>query len=281
MRAESLQSVELRDIFKAIARGEDIVPFFPKKIQKDLVKRGDLAIAEISGRDSIAAALKLIKEGKETEILPVADDVPPQYGNMNEAFSPIFWLQKEAKKHGAKVHDLVIVKEHELYSTLTAKYSREMIKRYGFYTPCMPCHLYFHSIRAVLITALGGTRVIGGERDSHDGKMKPSQVPTAIDYYIKAVKELGGELILPLRNIDKTQDIIDFTYEENTQLSCMFKRTFKDLSESIMRDETRIKKFFEEFAMPLNLKLMKELTTNENVDVIKTADEFVAKLNGT
>ena len=75
--------------------------YLPKRLGSELGNTKKIAIAEIAGRDSVAAALNLIKERKVDEILPIADDVPPQYGNLNEAFNPIFWLQKEAEKYGA------------------------------------------------------------------------------------------------------------------------------------------------------------------------------------
>lgn len=271
--------MELRDVYRAIAKGEDILCVFPSVLAEELSGVKNIAIAEISGRDSIAAALKFIMDGGGDDILPVADDIPPQYGDFNEAFSPVFWLRKKAEEYGARVHSLIFIKEHELYKTLVAKYMREVISHYGFYTPCIPCHMYFHTIRAPLVKALGGSKIIGGERDSHDGRIKPSQIPMAIDYYKKAVRELGSRLVLPLRHIVNTKEIISFTYEEDTQLSCMFKELHGDLSQSIMQNTGKLRRFLEEFVMPINLKLIRALTTDENADIPKLANEFMDNLD--
>lgn len=271
-------TIRAREAFSTIARGGDVVELFPKEMREELRDAEDITIAEIADRDSIAASLKAVKDHGIKELLPVADDIPPQYGNLNKAFNEVFWLKKEAEKYGAKIHDLVFLESDEIYNILTTRYSKELIKHYGFFAPCMSCHLYFHTIRVPLVRALGGTRVVGGERNSHDGRMKVSQIPIAIDYYKKAVEELGGELVLPIRDIESTEEIIQLSYKENPQLSCMFKEMYGNIPQSIMENEGLLKKFLSEFAVPLDLKVINELTSKPVVDLTKVSDEYVESL---
>jgi len=268
-------TIELKDVYGAIARGDDVLQYFPRDLENELSGREDIVIAEIAGRDSIAAALSLIKSGEVMDILPISDDVPPQYGNLDVPLGPVFWLREEAEKYGVRVHDLAFIRDYELYNILTAKYSKEIIKSYGFYTPCTSCHLYFHTIRAPLVRALGGTKIICGERDSHDGRIKPSQFPLALDYYKEAVRALGGELLLPIREIDDTNEIKSVAFKEDKQRSCMFKQSNIGVIERIMDDETGVGRFFEEFALPLTIKLIDTMTREEDANITKIANEFV------
>jgi len=270
-------TIRLRNLYEAIARGDDILQYFPNGLREDLEGREKIAIAEIADRDSIAACLKVIMDGKIKEILPVADDIPPEYGNLNKAFNHVFWLQKQAEKYNAKVYDLVFIKSEEIYTTLTARYTEELISRYGFYAPCISCHMYFHTLRVPIVRALGGTKIVGGERELHDNRVKTSQIPLAIDYYQKAVSMLGGELILPLRKISDTKDIINLTFDDNPQLSCMFKERYGDLPRSVMNDKVKLKKFIEEFSLPITVDLIRTITTKQNVSITGWADDFVEK----
>lgn len=271
-------TVKLKTLYKAIARGDEITRFFPNGLSDDLEGRENVAVAEIADRDSVAAVLKVMKEGEIKEILPIADIIPPEHGNIRKGFNQVFWLKEKAKKYNVKIYDLMFIESYDLYSTLAARYSRELINRYGFYTPCIACHMYFHTIRVPIVKALGGTQIIGGERNSHDGRLKPSQIPIAIDYYKKAVGMLGGNLVLPLRDIVDTNEIIKLTYDDHPQLSCMFKETYGGLPESIMRDEERLKGFLEEFALPLTLDLIGVMVRKENPNIIGLADKFVERL---
>jgi hypothetical protein len=272
------RTVNLSCAYKKIAKGESILPCFPDDMSEPLSGAKDLAIIEVADRDSIAAAMKAIKEGIVTEILPVADIIPPESGNINKAFSQIFWLKHETQKYDVKFYDLVFITYDDLYNVLTARYSEELITKYGFYSPCLTCHLYFHASRAPLVQALGGTKIIGGERNSHNGKIKMSQLPMALDYYKKAISDLGAELILPIRDISDTKDIINLSYHDNAQLSCMFKQMYGKIPTRIIQNEALMKNFFERFAVPLSVGLIKELTTNPDADIIAFSDAFMQNL---
>jgi len=280
IRSAYEHTVDVKDLYEAIARGEDILQHMPDHLAEQLGKSNKVAIAEIADRDSIAAVVKIAREGKVGEVLPVADAVPPLYGDLNKAFDEVFWLKQKVAGYDCRVYDLIFLEASDLYNTLVARYKNYIIKRYGFYTPCLTCHLYFHTARVPIVKALGGTKIIGGERKSHDGRIKASQIPVAVEYYTKAVRALGGELILPLWEVENTKDIIKMTYADNPHLSCMFKETFGNLSETIAKDELVVKKFFQEFAVPLDLRLINAMTSKENVDLIKVADEFVKELQG-
>ena len=272
------RTVNLSQVYQKIALGESILSCFPDDSAEQLKDANDVAIMEVADRDSIAAGMKAIKEGLVTEILPVADIIPPESGNINKAFSQIFWLKHEAKEYNVKIHDIIFIEHVDLYNVLTARYSEELITKYGFYSPCLTCHLYFHTSRAPLVRALGGKKIIGGERNSHDGKIKMSQIPLALNYYKKAISELGAELILPIRDIKDTKDIISLSYNDNTQLSCMFKQMYGNLPPRITQNKTLLRNFFEGFAVPLSVSIIKELTTNPAADLIGFSDAFMQNL---
>ncbi len=80
--------------------------------------------------------------------------------------------------------------------------------------------------------------------------------PKTIDYYKKAVEHMGGELLLPIRGVVDSNEIKAFSYAENVQLPCMFKQSGTGLEEQLLEEEAAVRGFFEEFAIPLMLKLM-------------------------
>jgi hypothetical protein len=78
---------------------------------------------------------------------------------------------------------------------------------FGFFSPCVGCHLYFHAIRIPLAKKLNCSLVIAGEKESHNGKIKVNQIGAALDSYTLFSKQFGIELFLPLRAAKLGKDI--------------------------------------------------------------------------
>jgi len=50
-------------------------------------------------------------------------------------------------------------------------------------------------------------KVISGERESHDGKIKINQYSLSLDAYIKVMEYFDVELIMPIRNVKDSETI--------------------------------------------------------------------------
>lgn len=177
----------------------------------------DLAIAQISGRDSVAAVSLSLGSGTISRVFPVADKLPNLEGDWSVISGNVEWLQQ---RYPGRVLDLVVFTHGRLYQDLT-DLSQRILQ-----TPCVGCHLYFHVYPIPILRALGRTKVISGARESHDGKLKINQLPYALDCYQRIVHGLGGQLLLPVRRLTRCQEVVDVLDEaaiftaQSPQLHC-------------------------------------------------------------
>ena len=47
---------------------------------------------------------------------------------------------------------------------LCGRYTTHFIKKFGFFSPCVGCHFYIHTVRVPIAKLLQSNLVIGGER---------------------------------------------------------------------------------------------------------------------
>ena len=182
-----------------------------------------LAIVEIAGRDSIAAAVKSVEEESFTDLLPTYVYTGTEHGSwasIDQAVERLAGLLPEVR-----IHNLVALGSPCFWQALCGRFISELISRYGFYTPCVGCHLYLHSVRIPLALALGKVPIISGEREWHDGAMKVNQISEALNVYEKIAKDFGIRLLFPVRNItkgDRIEEILGFEWQEGKeQLGCV------------------------------------------------------------
>ena len=130
-----------------------------------------------------------------------------------------------------------------------------LFSRFGFYTPCLGCHLYLHALRVPLARLTGAPYIISGERERHDGRVKVNQLPSALDAYTAFVGRFDVELLLPLRSIHSGKEIERIVGQEwkegGGQLECVLSKNYQDTDGSVTYNEAGIRRFFEEFAFPI------------------------------
>ncbi len=139
-------------------------------------KQSGLAIIEMAGRDSVAAAIKSVKEEGFTDLLPTYVYTGTEFGSWASVPEAVARMKKQLPAN-VKVHDLLVFGSPGFWQALNGRYAGELLNKYGFYTPCIGCHLYLHSTRIPLAVLLGNKPVITGERESHDGRIKINQIP--------------------------------------------------------------------------------------------------------
>jgi hypothetical protein len=115
------------------------------------------------------------------------------------------------------------------------------------------CHLYLHALRIPLAKKIMCNVIIGGERESHEGRIKINQISVALDAYVSFARTFGIELFLPLRKIAKNEQIetiINQPWDEGTeQLECVLSKNYVDRKGDVVYSESAIKRFFSEFAV--------------------------------
>lgn len=168
-------------------------------------------ILGVSGSDSVAAMVKLIKDGlieKNSIVIPVTCWLPNLLDEVNEELAKnVKLLQKYGMQNEIIIEDSVVIDirqlEDSIHEELTA-YSKKITG-----SNCPGCHLTIYYVCGLLAKDLGGNIIISGGRESHDGKFKINQVDTALDEFKAILKNIGVEIIFPLRYVTKKEDVMD------------------------------------------------------------------------
>lgn len=257
-------------IFEIVSVKPELIVEFPdwmlsKETENELRETEGLAIAEIAGRDSIAAVLQAAKTGNIKAILPTLAYTGTEFGNWEAPVKKIHQIKEELNKKGIKVFDTVLLGAPKFWWHLCGRYATDLFKRFGFYSPCVGCHLYLHAVRIPLAKKINCDVLIGGERESHDGKTKINQIECALDAYTHLAESFGVKLLLPLRQVRSGKVIESITghlwKKDTEQLECVMSKNYLERDGSVIYSEDDIKRFFKEFALPEAEKEIKRLLT--------------------
>ncbi len=245
------------------------------KIIKELPK--NTAIGEFAGRDSVAAIIKALEDETITNILPIASFAPTEYGDFEVLKSNYEQMVTRIQKlygNGRKVHPLTYYSNPDLWSIINGRFLDFNVKNFGFYTPCIGCHAYLHLVRIPIALKLG-SRIITGERESHDGRIKLNQTSEALDAYVKIAKHFNVDLIMPIRYMedgDQVKDLIGWEWEEGkAHQSCAFSGNYIEPDGSVYYDKERVQSYLDGFLYPVCTVLGEELIKDEDV----TRDQMI------
>jgi hypothetical protein len=238
----------------------------PSSTINKIRKTQNTAIAEIAGRDSIAAVIKACETNVFKAIIPTIAYTGTEFGDWEIPFKKTRFLKNLLKKKGVFLYDPILIGFPEFWWKLCGRYSVDLSLKYGFYSHCVGCHLYFHAIRIPLAKKLQCKIVIGGERESHDGRLKVNQIGIALDAYIAFMKKFGIELLLPLRFTKSGEEIellIGKHWDEGKeQLACVLNKNYLDTEGRALINEDAVKKFLNEFAVKTAEESIKEYIEN-------------------
>ncbi|MBW2184676.1 MAG: hypothetical protein JRF49_12545 [Deltaproteobacteria bacterium] len=245
-------------IFEIVSAKPELVDTFPRWMlsettENELKNTEGLAIVEIAGRDSIAAALEAVKERDFKAFLPTIVYTGTEFGSWKVTFKKVDMLREVLSKRGVKIFDPIVLGAPRFWWRLCGRYITHLFESFGFYSPCVGCHLYLHAIRIPLARKIECGVMIAGERESHEGKIKINQIGVALDAYISFAEKFGVELFLPLRQVSKSKDIesiISQHWEESgEQLECVLSKNYQDIGGNVVYSEGDIRRFFDEFAL--------------------------------
>jgi len=253
------------ELLKLLADKEEMVTDFPgwmlsPEMERALHREKACAIAEIAGRDSIAAVIKACGDLGIKAVLPVIAYTGTEYGGWNAPLHAVEELRESNTMSGVTVYDPVFVGSPDLWWKMCGKPAYSMLEEFGFTTPCIGCHLYFHAIRIPLALKLDCPRIIAGERESHDGRLKINQLGTVLDLFEAFCSSFSVQLILPLRKISSGHEIEEILgrdwKEGKEQLRCVLSGNYVDSNGRISYDEENIRKYLDRFLLPLTKELL-------------------------
>jgi hypothetical protein len=234
----------------------------PASAIREVRETKNAAIAEIAGRDSVAAVLHACGLREIQAIVPTIAYTGTEYGNWGITFEKMGILKDGLLRHGMRLYDPVVIGSPKFWWKLCGRFTTHFAKKYGFYSPCVGCHLYFHAIRIPIAKRLNCNLVIGGERELHDGRLKVNQIRVSLDSYQSFMKKFGVELFLPIRYVKSGQEIESILgtpwNEGDEQLECVLSKNYVEADGSVSFREEAIIQYFEEFAFPTAEEVIKK-----------------------
>ncbi|UNC90877.1 hypothetical protein [Candidatus Contubernalis alkaliaceticus] len=244
----------------------------------------ETVIGEFSGRDSVAAIIKAFEDSGIGHILPVASFAGTEYGEVDTLKENHLYLKEriiEIYGKGKILYPLVFYSSPDLWSVINGRFASLIIEKFGFYTPCIGCHAYFHILRVPMALKLGA-KIISGERESHDQKIKINQLPLCLSFYKKILAEFEVELLLPLRNIQRGKEIeklIGWEWKEGkNHPECSYSGNYRDLYGHAIYEERKIKQFLENFLGPVLRKVTQLYIENQEIsrsELIKEVEKII------
>jgi hypothetical protein len=185
------------------------------------------AIAEISGADSIAAALTFVSENPSyTELLPTYVGTGTEFGDFSAIEDNVSFLRAELhRRHGVRLLDLERFEDPAMWRAINGRFASVLMERYGRWLPCVGCHLYLHVMRVPVCDRAGLSVVISGEREHHDARRKANQSALVLDAYASVMAYAGVELAFPVRHVTSGRELDGILGDEwpggSPQLQCV------------------------------------------------------------
>lgn len=245
-------------LLEVLANKPDLILDFPDWMLPDstaheIRETENVAIAEIAGRDSIAAVIRACQSRRIKAVVPTIAYTGTEYGNWKAPFGKIELLKDRLQQKNIKMFGPMLTGSPRFWWILCGRYSTKLSNTFGFYSHCVGCHLYLHAIRVPVAKKLNCSLVISGERESHNGRIKINQIRPALDTYSTFLKKFDIELFLPLQHIKsghEIESIIGQHWDEGKQqLECVLSKNYQEINGSISLNEDAIKRFFDEFAL--------------------------------
>ena len=242
----------------------------------------DTVIGEFSGRDSVAAIMKAFESKNVNAILPIATFAGTEYGNYDILYDNYLQLKEQVRKQYGEtkvLYELLEYSDQRLWHLLNGRYATELIERYGFYIPCIGCHLYFHLTKLKYADRLS-KKIISGERSSHDGRIKVNQLPEVLESYRKVISKLGYELIMPIEHMaegNEVETLIGWNWDEGeSHPKCVLSGNYRDISGKAVFNELQVKDFLESYIEKIGLVAGEYVLGRKNIEEVeKTIKELL------
>jgi len=194
-------------------------------------------------------------------IVPTIAYTGTEYGDWDVLERNLRVLETRLAEQRVRTTCAVFLGSPPLWAALNGQPMRMLAERFGFCTPCIGCHLYLHLLRVPLARMLKIKKVIAGERESHDGRVKVNQAGAALEAYRLVLAEAGVELMLPIRETAAGAEVERLVgagwAEGGRQLECVLSGNYADESGETGFDEKAVAAFLAEFLVPAGRRVLK------------------------
>lgn len=218
----------------------------------------DLALVEIAGRDSIAAAIRGVEACGFGNLLPVYAYTGSEHGPWGSILRAVERLSERMPR--VSVHPLLVIGSPGFWRAINGRFIGDVIRLFGHYTPCTGCHLYLHAVRIPLARKIGNAPVIGGERKSHGGSVKVNQVGPALDFYARFLDSFGIRLHLPVVDVADgavIENILEMPWGRGKeQPGCCLSGNYRTAAGEIALETEDMMRYFTDFAGPAARKIV-------------------------
>jgi len=215
--------------------------------------RTSTAIVEIAGRDSVAAAVAAVRERGFRELVPTIAFTGTETGDRDAPMHAVSAL-RSLLGDTTIVHDPVALSDPALWSAMNARPLAEVFNRFNMRSPCLACHLYLHLLRVPLAWSHDNAPVIAGERNTHDGRIKLSQMPEGIEAAIRVLEHAGIELIQPIREASGAEvaGLVQVAWDQGAgQLGCQLSGNYADFDGAVNYDADGYSRYVAEYFEPM------------------------------
>ncbi len=217
-----------------------------------------LLIAEIAGRDSVAAAVAAVRERGFTSVLPTIAFTGTETGDFDAPRRAVETLRTLLADEALVVEPLTVTNT-ELWRAMNACCEMDLQSRYGVASPCLACHLYLHLLRVPVSWDNDNAPVCSGERDTHDGRIKLSQTTAGIDAATRVLAYAGVELVEPVRAMSGTEVAAlagEGWAQGGKQLGCAYSGNYVGPDGTVRYDEDGYARYLAEFFEPVGLAIV-------------------------
>lgn len=218
-------------------------------------------IAEIAGKDSIAAVHKIMRERAPATIIPTVVYTGTEYGDFSSYTRSIDYLTKCGQVYGVSVEKTVVLHNELLWNYICAKYSNLLFREYGIYTPCVMCHLFTHLLRIPLYLERKCEGIITGERYSHKGKLKANQQQDTISLFRSLFSRHRIALIQPFIDTEDTlivdEEINDYSHLSTiNDVKCILSGNMSGVSLEEQGNLAKLRQYLHSFVSPVGEYLL-------------------------
>ncbi len=227
------------------------------------------ALVELAGRDSVAAAAALAREGRLRRILPVIAYTGTEFGEMSSLARAEERLRRALAPFGVEVLEAAAVGSPLWWRAVVGRPNTVLARRYGPWHICVGCHMYLHACRVPAAWSTGAARLVAGERLRHGGRVKVNQTGEAVEAYRRVLGKCGLELELPLLRLDDEEAIVSLAgdwREGEGQPECVMAGNYRRMDGSVDLDPAALRAYLEEYLVPVTLRILDELKDGGTAD---------------
>ena len=206
----------------------------------------NIFIADVTGRDSIAALIKTIEIYSPNFVIPSVIVLGCEFGNKDQPHKTIYKISEIYKNTQTQILPGILLDVNQFWKLFIAKEINSTVDKYKFFSPCIACHLIMHLARIKLAHYLKASNVISGEREFHADRQKINQLDFVLDFYNKIYSAAGINHHTPIRHIKENDKINEIVYKSGAvaiELDCLFSGTYYDGSGKITFDKNDIQDY--------------------------------------